>query len=191
MVLFICSVVFFWEAAWEISRKVYAVTRKYQEMGFITNFEHTLSHPWFAPVVGKLSPCRWGRQREQVSQRPCSSGRVPSGKQKAGRSRCFHDLLQGWEREGQGTALLLGKTRASPEATKPAAPGESGRSYSGQCRDAGNRHPRRPAAARSELPSRRPPPGGCPPRGPSRAPPGKGRRAARPSPSAGREEGCC
>lgn len=105
-------------------------------------------------------------ENEQVSQRPYSSVRVPSGKQKAGRSRCFHDLLKSWEREGQGTALLFGKTRASQEAAKPAAPRERGRSSShAGAGTARNCHPRRPAPARSELPSRCPPLRRCPSRG--------------------------
>ena len=182
MVLFICSVVFFWEAVWEILRKVYAVTRKYQEMGFITNLEHILSHPWFAPVVGKLSHCCWGRQSDRVSQRPYSSLRVPAGKQKTGMSRCFHDLLKSWDLKvkAQPAAWEQGVSGSHKACSSK---GERQELPTGQCRDARNCHPRRPAPCPKRAPLPPPTLRRAPSLGTIAGPPWQG--------SAGREEGCC
>ena len=114
---FICSAVFFWEAVWEISRKVYTMTRKYQEMGFITNLEHILSHPWFALLVRKLNHWLCGQQRMSKSAKGLIfQSEFHQENRKQGGSRCFHNLLKSWESEGQGTALLFGKMRESQEA---------------------------------------------------------------------------
>lgn len=77
------------------------MTRKDQEIGFIINLEHILSHHWFIFLVWENSLTFGTSEDEQISKSVRVNYSSIGGNRKQGGVRRFQNHPEGWGSEGQ------------------------------------------------------------------------------------------